>query len=90
MEEVWGMIAILIALACLSYVLYLNGFFVLSCKTSLLYVESPHLWKKQNAIKATFSACNGTIKRVLCLKEKTRYRFVLSSNTTSGNLCVVI
>lgn len=77
-----------IAVFGLVYLLYSNGFGVINSKAALIYQGCPRIGKNKNRIKANFTSCRGTTKRVLRLQAGKMYRFVFSSMVTRGTVCV--
>lgn len=90
MKEAFIIMAIMTAIICLIYILYLNGFAVVNRKSALFYIGSPRLGQRKNCIEAKFVSCNGTIKRVIRLSPWKRYRFAFSSSTTKGAVSIEI
>ena len=77
MNELLLLLAGLIAVFGLVYLLYINQ----GC---------PRIGKNKNRIKASFTSCRGTVKRVVRLQPGKRYHFVFSSVLTKGTVCVEI
>lgn len=80
----------LIAVFGLVYLLYINGIGVINSKAALMYRGYPRVGKNKNRIKANFTSCSGTTKRVLRLQTGKMYRFVFSAVVTKGTVCVEI
>lgn len=76
------------ALLLLFYGLYRQGLAVINTKTALLYLGTPRLGKNRNCLQATFTACNGSVRRVLRLSKYKTYRFSFSAATTKGSVWV--
>ena len=90
MNELLLLLAGLIAVFGLVYLLYINGVGVINSKSALVYQGCPRIGKNKNRIKASFTSCCGTIKRVIRLQAGKRYRFVFSSVITKGTVCAEI
>ena len=69
---------VLIIICVSSYFLYRNGYLILSSKTSKKFIGS------NNGKKATFSLCNGYMKRVIRFNETTTYQFQLTTELEKG------
>lgn len=90
MNELLLLLAGLIAVFGLVYLLYINGVGAINSKSALVYQGYPRIGKNKNRIKASFTSCRGTVKRVICLQPGKRYRFVFSSVITKGTVCAEI
>lgn len=64
------------------YLLYLNGWMVLSSKSAVSFVGS------KRGTAASFSRCSGSIRRIVRFKESKTYTFMLDSALTSGEMTV--
>lgn len=64
------------------YLLYLNGWMVLSSKSAVSFVGS------KRGTAASFSRCSGSIRRIVRFKESKTYTFTLDSTLTSGEITV--
>ncbi|MBQ4321984.1 MAG: hypothetical protein IJC35_07065, partial [Oscillospiraceae bacterium] len=64
------------------YLLYLNGWMVLSSKSAVSFVGS------KRGTAASFSRCSGSIRRIVRFKESKTYTFTLDSALTSGEMTV--
>lgn len=69
------------------YILYINGYGVVSNKRAVMYVGTI---RGKSSCKAMFTSCSGTIKRVMKFKEHKIVRFQLISNLSKGSLMVEI
>ena len=80
---------LLLGLLCLvmagvMYLLYINGWMILSSKTAASFVGS------RGAKAATFSRCSGSVKRIVRFPEDSVYAFSLESMLTKGSMTVVL
>ncbi|MBQ6934371.1 MAG: hypothetical protein IJN37_08320 [Clostridia bacterium] len=66
------------------YLLYINGYMMLNSKKALTFIGS------QRGKKASFTACNGWIRRVLRVKESRKYVFDLDLQLSKGEMQVVL
>ena len=64
------------------YLLYLNGWMILSSKSAVSFVGS------KRGTAASFSRCSGSIRRIVRFKESKTYTFTLDSALTSGEMTV--
>lgn len=85
--EVPAMFYVFLILGAL-YVLYLLGYLPVSTKRSLIYVGTGG-WGSQR-VGASFTACSGTIRRVLRFRESRSYSFRLSGHLQQGAVTVQI
>lgn len=81
------LIVLFVSLGYILYLLYINGYVIISHKTALLFVGK--LYRK-NSSKAEFISCNGTVKRMLRFKENQSVYFQLESQITEGDFSVEI
>ena len=74
---------LIFALLCgMMYLLYINGYMVMSRKRALTFIGS------QRGKKASFTACNGWMKRVVRFKESRKYVFDLDLQLSKGEMQV--
>jgi len=66
------------------YLLYINGYMVMSRKRALTFIGS------QRGKKASFTACNGYIRRVFKVKESRKYVFDLDLQLSKGEMQVIL
>ena len=90
MNELLLLLVGLIAVFGLVYLLYINGVGAINSKSALVYQGYPRIGENKNRIKASFTSCSGTTKRVIRLQPGKRYHFVFSSVLTKGTVCVEI
>lgn len=90
MDELVLLLVGLAGVAGLVYGLYLNGIGVINSKAALVYQGYPRIGKNKNRIKASFTSCRGTTKRVIRLQPGKRYRFAFSAVITKGTVWVEI
>ena len=64
------------------YLLYRNGWMVLSSKSAVTFIGS------NRGKSATFSGCSGSIKRIVRCREDREYRFFLDAALTKGDMSV--
>lgn len=64
------------------YVLYMKGMIPISVKSAVMFIGGP------GCKKATFTSCNGYIKRIVKFKKDKVYNFTLHSNLTAGSIAV--
>ena len=55
------------------YLLYINGFGTLSCKTALSFIGRNQ--RKNNVYSASFTSCSGQVRRVIRVKTDGYYDF---------------
>ena len=84
MEGMFGKITLL-ALMCLvmagvMYLLYQNGWMILSSKTAASFVGS------RGAKAASFSRCSGSVKRIVRFPEDREYTVTLNAALTAGTM----
>ena len=77
-------IALWLVLGVAFYLLYINGFVVMTSKRAVMYVGS----KRGKAAK--FSSCSGYTKRIIKVQETKQYRFSLDCNLTAGTILVEV
>ena len=80
----------LVAVACLGYFLYRNGWLVVNTKTALFYKGSFVSGKGEKRVHAKFSLCSGTVRRVIRLQRQTPYIFVFFSAIARGSVEIEI
>lgn len=80
-------VALSIASIFLFYLLWINGYMIISRKTSILFVGS---LRRKSRCKVKFKSCNGYIKKVIKIRESRNYIFTLNSNITNGNFSAEI
>ncbi len=66
------------------YLLYINGYMVMSRKRALTFIGS------QRGKKASFTHCNGYIRRVFKVKESRKYVFDLDLQLSKGEMQVTL
>lgn len=66
------------------YLLYINGVIAMSSKKAIRFIG------KDKGMKATFTSCEGQIKRVIKFPRSKRLTFVLNSELTKGQMNVVL
>ena len=76
-------IIILIVLSGVFYLLYSNGYMVVSKKRALMFVGSIRGLRN---CKATFTSCNGHMRRVVRFRESRVYAFTLHTELTAGEM----
>ncbi len=64
------------------YVLYMKGMIPISVKSAVMFIGGP------GCKKATFTSCNGYIKKIVKLEKDKVYNFTLHSNLTAGSIAV--
>ncbi len=81
---IWAVIAVMM------YVLYINGYMIVSLHKALFFRgDSLGIFKK-NSTKAKFSACSGSLRRIIKFKESGTYEFSFSPDLEKGNVSVEI
>lgn len=90
MTELWLILILGGAVLVVLYILYQNGIGVLNSKAALLYRGYPRLGKYKNCIRGDFTACHGTMRRVVRLQPGRVYRFVFSGRLSKGTVQVEI
>ena len=74
--------AMCLVMGIVMYLLYRNGWMVLSSKSAVTFIGS------NRGKSATFSGCSGSIKRIIRCKEDREYRFFLDAALTKGDMSV--
>lgn len=77
-------VVIIIVLASIFYLLYINGCMVVNSKRAVSFVAS------RECRKASFTSCSGHIKRIVRFKESKTYNFILHSELTKGDMTVAL
>ena len=75
---------LLVVMVLLFYVLYINGYMVLSSKRAWMYVGTAR------GKKASFTSCSGYTKRVIKFEEDRTYHFNLNLELSKGDVKVEI
>ncbi len=75
-------IAIILILAGILYLLYINGYLIINAKRAVSFVGSTR------GSKATFSSCTGHIKRVVRFNADKICTFTLETELTNGEVTV--
>lgn len=83
---IWASLFILISII-LFYVLWINGYLIISRKASALFIGS---FRPPKRYKIRFVSCNGYIKKVIKVKESRNYIFSFNSNVTKGAVAAEI
>ncbi len=71
----------------LFYVLYIYGYMVISAKRAMKFIGSI---RGYDSCKATFTSCDGYMKRVMRFEENKTYCFKLRTELTKGEVSVEI
>ena len=74
--------ALCLVMGIVMYMLYRNGWMVLSSKSAVTFIGS------NRGKSATFSGCSGSIKRIVRCREDREYRFFLDAALTKGRMSV--
>lgn len=82
MEKILMLLLLIPILAGVFYFLYINGCLVINAKSALSFIGSP------KGSSASFSACNGYIKRIVRFKADKIYTFTLNAELTKGDMTV--
>lgn len=64
------------------YLLYMNGLIPITVKSAVMFIGS------SGCKKASFTSCNGYIKRIVKLEGDRVYNFTLLSKLTAGSMTV--
>ena len=75
-------IVIFALLGGIMYLLYINGYMVMNNKKALTFIGS------QRGNKASFTSCNGWMKRVVKFSESRNYAFDLDVKLSKGDMQV--
>ena len=78
------MIAFWLVLGVGVYLLYSNGFFVMTSKRAVMYVGT------RRGKAAKFTSCSGYTKRIIKVRESKAYHFSFDCNLTAGTILVEI
>ena len=76
------MVLLFLALGCVFYLLYINGYMITNMKRAIMYIES------QRGKHASFDSCTGFTRRVTRFKESRRYHVSFSSELRKGEVSV--
>jgi len=76
------MVLLVLLMAVLFYGLYQSGYMFINSKSAVSYIGS------QSGNAARFTACNGSIKRILRFKADGSYRYSLNAELSAGDLSV--
>ena len=76
------MVLLFLALGCVFYLLYINGYMITNMKRAIMYIES------QRGKHASFDSCTGFTRRVVKFKESRRYHVSFSSELRKGEVSV--
>lgn len=82
-----ALVTIFISMPVLFYLLWINGYMVLKVKRAAVFVGS---LKRGNKCEATFSSCDGYVKKVIKFKESRGYTFNLDCDVSKGSLHVIV
>jgi len=66
----------------LIYVLYMSGLIPITVKSAVMFIGG------KSCKKATFTSCNGYMKRIIKLEEGRNYNFKLDARLTGGRMSV--
>lgn len=80
-------IGVVLVVGILFYVLYIYGYMVINAKRAVMFVGSI---RGYDSCKASFSSCDGYMKRVMRFTESKTYHFALESELTKGAMSVEI
>lgn len=75
-------IVIFIILMILYYVLYINGYMILTSKRAMMFIGT------QRGKEARFTVCTGYIRRVIKFEESREYEFTFNAELSKGNVSV--
>ena len=78
-------IVIVIIFGSLFYLLYVNGYMIINAKRAVMFVGSI---RGNGKCKASFSTCDGYMKRVIRFKENKTNNFNLKCQLSTGTLFV--
>ena len=73
----------LLVLGAIFYLLYMNGYMIVNRKRALMFVGR---MRGTNSCKATFTSCNGHMRRVVRFKQSRLYAFTLHTELTAGEM----
>ncbi len=77
-------IIILAIIGLIYYLLYINGILIMQSKRAIRFMG------KNKGMAATFTSCDGQIKRVIKFPKTQRYTFVLKSELSKGQMNAVL
>ena len=75
-------ILILVLMAAVFYILYINGYMIMNAKKATLF------FGKERGKYARFTSCSGYMKRVIRFKESREYEFSFETELEKGEVCV--
>jgi len=78
---------VIVAFSALLYVLWLNGYLIISRKTAALFLG---LLRRKGRCKVKFASCNGYVKKVIKIDESRNYTFNFNGNISKGNVIAEI
>lgn len=76
------LIVIFIILMILYYILYINGYMILTSKRAMMFIGT------QRGKEARFTVCTGYIRRVIKFEESRDYEFVFDTELSKGSVSV--
>ncbi|MBE5876183.1 MAG: hypothetical protein E7290_04790 [Lachnospiraceae bacterium] len=82
-----GAIGAVVVLGILFYVLYIYGYMVINAKRAVKFIGSI---RGYDSCKASFTSCDGYMKRVMRFEANKTYRFKLQTELTRGTMSVEI
>lgn len=80
-------IIIITVVGILFYILYISGYLVINAKKAVMFEGTI---RGKSSCKASFTSCDGTLKRIIRFKESKIYHFELISQLSKGELLVEI
>ncbi len=82
-----GVIGVVLVVGILFYVLYIYGYMVINAKRAMKFIGSI---RGYDSCKASFTSCDGFMKRVMRFEANKTYRFKLQTELTKGAVSVEI
>jgi len=86
MRHFYITIILIIASGFLFYILWLNGYMILSRKSAVLFVGL----RKKGRYSIKFASCSGWVKKVIKIYESRNYTFKFKCNISKGNVTAEI
>ena len=75
-------ILIIVAMAAVFYILYINGYMIMNAKKAILF------FGKERGKYARFTSCSGYMKRVIRFKESREFEFSFETELEKGEVSV--
>jgi len=84
LEKLFLLGGMCLVMGAVMYLLYINGWMVVNSKSAVSFIGS------RGGKAASFSGCNGSIRRIVRFSESRVYAFSLDSALTKGSMTAVL